>query len=63
MHTQEIPCANCSMRKNYDNNPKSLKGRFWKWHIKFCPGWKAYLRALPNEERELLIEKYKKTSV
>ncbi|MFA6728721.1 MAG: hypothetical protein WCS17_10975 [Prevotella sp.] len=36
-------CDTCSMRKKYDTNPKSLMGRFWRWHINFCPGWKNTL--------------------
>jgi hypothetical protein len=36
------PCENCKFRAHYDKNPKSLLGRFWRWHINFCPGWKAY---------------------
>jgi hypothetical protein len=56
---KEIACKDCSMRKKYDNNPKSLIGRFWHWHIKFCPGWKAYKASLTEEERILLEKKYK----
>lgn len=43
-------CANCSMRKKYDENPKSLLGRFWRFHILFCPGWKQYVKTLSQEE-------------
>ena len=54
----DIPCATCRLRAKYESNPKSLGGRFWRWHIKFCPGWKAYLASLPKEERIKLKEKY-----
>ena len=37
-----MACANCKIRAQYDKNPKSLLGRFWRFHINFCPGWKAY---------------------
>jgi len=54
----ESHCARCSLRARHDRNPRSLIGRLWRWHINFCPGWKAYLRSLPAEERSRLEEKY-----
>ena len=38
----KYPCENCKLRAQFEKNPKSLVGRFWRWHINFCPGWKAY---------------------
>jgi hypothetical protein len=52
-------CANCSIRKNYDKDPASLLGRMWKWHIQYCPGWKAYISSLPEQERKLIVDKYR----
>lgn len=54
----EQSCATCALRAKYDNNPKSLAGRFWRWHINFCPGWKGFFTALPPEEKAKLVEKY-----
>jgi hypothetical protein len=54
----ESNCANCGFRAKYDDNPKSLLGRIWRWHINFCPGWKGYFTALPPEEKAKLAEKY-----
>jgi hypothetical protein len=51
-------CANCPMRAKYDVKPKSFAGRFWRWHINFCPGWKAYFTSLPRDEQEDLRAKY-----
>lgn len=51
-------CENCPLRKKYDASPTSLAGRFWKWHIKFCPGWKSYLHSKTPEEREILFKAY-----
>ncbi len=51
-------CAKCSIRAKYDRNPKSLIGRFWRWHISFCPGWKKYYASLSDEERKELQQKY-----
>lgn len=46
------------MRAKFDKNPKSFAGRFWRWHINFCPGWKAYLMSLPADEQEAVRNKY-----
>lgn len=54
----ESKCANCPIRAKYDQNPKSLTGRFWRWHINFCPGWKAYFTSLPEEDQTGLREQY-----
>ncbi len=51
-------CENCTLRAKYDKNPRSLLGRFWRWHIRFCPGWKQYFRSLPEEKQESLIQQY-----
>ena len=34
------------IRARYDDNPRSLLGRLWKWHTGWCPGWKAYQKEL-----------------
>jgi hypothetical protein len=51
-------CRKCPFRAKYDNNPKSLLGRIWRWHIGWCPGWKGYVTSLTDSERKELIEKY-----
>ena len=53
-----MACANCKFRAHYEKNPNSLLGRFWRFHINFCPGWKAYFKGLSDEERAQLTEKY-----
>jgi IS1 family transposase len=55
----EPGCGKCAFRARYDKNPKSLLGRLWRWHINFCPGWRAYMKSLPEEEKKTLTEKYK----
>ncbi|MEJ2642808.1 MAG: hypothetical protein P8010_24930 [Desulfosarcinaceae bacterium] len=52
-------CQTCALRGRYDKHPKSLLGRLWRWHANWCPGWRAYMRSLPPEEREAIAEKYK----
>jgi hypothetical protein len=51
-------CATCKFRAKYDRNPTSLIGRLWRWHAGWCPGFKSYLRSLPDSERRELAEKY-----
>jgi hypothetical protein len=47
---QEVPnCENCAIRKKAEERPKSLAGRFWRWHIKWCPGWKSYQAFLAEQ--------------
>ncbi|MCQ2287935.1 MAG: hypothetical protein MJZ74_02450 [Muribaculaceae bacterium] len=58
MANKTYQCENCKLRAKYDNNPKSLAGRFWRWHINFCPGWKAYFTSLDDENKEALRVKY-----
>ena len=52
-------CEQCRLRRKYDRNPKSLLGRLWKWHTRWCPGWKSYLKSLPDEQRAQMAEKYR----
>jgi hypothetical protein len=52
-------CENCSFRARYDRNPKSFLGRIWRWHAGWCPGWRGYMRSLPEEERVRLAQRYK----
>ena len=58
MGKNQPDCANCSMRRKYESNPKSLMGRFWRWHINFCPGWKQFFAALPEDAKEDLRTRY-----
>jgi len=51
-------CPNCTFKARYDRNPKSLLGRLWRWHIRWCPGWKKYMESLPEDEKKKLAEKY-----
>jgi hypothetical protein len=52
-------CAKCKFRAKYDDNPRALLGRLWKWHTGWCPGWRAYLKSLPDEARREIIERYR----
>ena len=54
----ESNCGNCKMRAKYDKKPKSFGGRFWRWHINWCPCWKGYIKSLNEQEHAELKEKY-----
>ncbi len=56
--TEKHQCTDCGFRKKYDDNPRSLLGRIWRWHTGFCPGWKAYMMSLSDTDRTALATKY-----
>jgi hypothetical protein len=58
MEQKDVNCDKCPMRAKYDKKPKSFVGRFWRWHIGFCPGWKMYMNSLSHEQRLAVAEKY-----
>ena len=51
-------CENCGLRARYDQNPRSIIGRLWRWHINWCPGWKKYITSLPDEDRNRISRTY-----
>jgi hypothetical protein len=48
----EFNCGNCPLRAKAEAKPKSLIGRFWRWHTTWCPGWKAYQEYLASQGEE-----------
>lgn len=48
--TRARSCADCSLRKKAEANPKALLSRLWKWHTGWCPGWKAYQAQLVKDK-------------
>jgi hypothetical protein len=52
-------CEECKMRAKYDNASKSFVGKFWRWHINFCPGWKGYMLSLDDDKKAVLTDRYK----
>ena len=49
---EEYRCETCPFRKRAEERPNSLMGRFWRWHTKWCPGWKAYQKWLAEQEAQ-----------
>lgn len=45
-----FPCETCQVRKRAEEKPTSFMSRLWKFHTKFCPGWKAYQAHLASQE-------------
>ncbi len=58
MAQEQYPCENCKFRAHYDRSPKSALGRFWRWHINFCPGWKNYFTHQDQETQDVLRARY-----
>jgi len=54
----ESGCATCSFRAKYDDKPSSILGRLWRWHANFCPGWRSYMKSLPDDEKKALVDRY-----
>ena len=51
-------CEECKLRNKFDQKPKSLTGRFWRWHLNFCPGWKGYMESLDADKKAEISSKY-----
>jgi hypothetical protein len=56
--TQEQPkiesnCHACGLRARAEKKPGSLLARLWRWHTKWCPGWKAYVKELESKGLEI----------
>lgn len=41
-------CEECKMRKLTERKPNSFWAKVWRWHTKWCPGWKSYQKELNN---------------
>jgi hypothetical protein len=39
-------CGKCPIGSYARRKPDSLIARFWRWHTRWCPGWRAYQKAL-----------------
>ncbi|MBE0411016.1 MAG: hypothetical protein IBX69_14950 [Anaerolineales bacterium] len=47
-----IRCETCLMRKKAEAKPRSFMARLWRWHTRWCPGWKAYQVHLAHEAQK-----------
>ena len=39
-------CETCPMRLKAEKNPNGFLAKLWRWHTKWCPGWRAYQRQI-----------------
>ncbi len=42
-------CETCILRRYSERKPRSILSRLWRWHTRWCPGWKAYQRQLAQQ--------------
>ena len=48
--TKTHPCETCKIRQDAEAHPNTWKARLWRWHTKFCPGWKSYQKYLAAQK-------------
>jgi hypothetical protein len=45
-------CELCKLRRAAERKPDSLLAKLWRWHTKWCPGWKSYQAELARRQGE-----------
>ena len=45
-------CETCKIRSYAERKSNSVLSKIWRWHTKWCPGWKAYQAELAKQQRE-----------
>jgi len=45
-------CETCGLRARSEANPNSIIAKIWRWHTKWCPGWKSYQKYLAAQEQK-----------
>lgn len=43
-------CENCSWRAYAERKPNTWFARLWRWHTRWCPGWRSYQRSLAEKQ-------------
>ncbi|HRY98915.1 MAG TPA: hypothetical protein P5550_07640 [Bacteroidales bacterium] len=46
---KKIACEDCVMRLRAEQHPDTFWSRVWRWHTRWCPGWKAYQAHLRSQ--------------
>ena len=49
----ESSCENCKLRNYAERKPNSLPVKIWRWHTKWCPGWKAYQQGVAKKQEKM----------
>lgn len=39
-------CERCRIHRHAERHPDGIIARLWRWHTRWCPGWRSYQRAL-----------------
>ncbi|GAB4241311.1 MAG: hypothetical protein Kow00109_16690 [Acidobacteriota bacterium] len=52
---EEMSCARCAFRRRAEERPGSWLARLWRWHTRWCPGWKRYQQALAAADRATTV--------
>ncbi|MCK4872675.1 MAG: hypothetical protein KAS72_08120 [Phycisphaerales bacterium] len=52
----EPSCEHCKLRRYADRKPRSVIARLWRWHTRWCPGWKAYQRQLTTCDEDTRVD-------
>ena len=50
--TKKSGCEDCTFRRRAERKPKSLLAILWRWHTRWCPGWKAYQAELARQSAD-----------
>jgi hypothetical protein len=45
----KVKFGQCKACRYAQRKPDSIIGKIWRWHTKWCPGWKAYQRELEQQ--------------
>ena len=54
LNPEEMRCASCDIRQRAEANPNAIMARVWKWHTRWCPGWRAYQNALAEADEQVV---------
>jgi len=46
---KEYGCERCPIRQKAEAKPDSFMARLWRWHTRWCPGWKEYQAYLAEQ--------------
>jgi len=46
---KEYGCETCPIRQKAEAKPDSFMARLWRWHTRWCPGWKEYQAYLAEQ--------------
>lgn len=49
------------MRKRAERKPRSLLGWLWRWHTRFCPGWRSFQQKIARGEVKRDVQIHGKT--